>query len=121
MRAGAITKSHANNVIEDFNLGGFLQLSGLRTNQLSGNYLAFARGVYYRQIATLPIVGRAIYMGGSLETGNVWESSDAISSRDILGAGSVFLAADTWLGPFYLGWGLASNGQRSFYLFLGRL
>ncbi|MFO1312552.1 MAG: patatin-like phospholipase family protein [Burkholderiales bacterium] len=120
-RAGAITKAHANNVIEDFNLGGFLQLSGLRTNQLSGNYLGFARGVYYRQIATLPIVGRAIYLGGSLETGNVWEDSGAISTRDLYGAGSVFLAADTWLGPFYLAWGIASNGQRSFYLFLGRL
>ena len=36
-------------------------------------------------------------------------------------AGSVFLAADTWLGPFYVAWGLASGGQRSFYLYLGRL
>jgi NTE family protein len=120
-RAGGITRARADNVIADFNLGGFLQLSGLRTNQLSGNYVGFARGVYYHQIATLPIVGRAIYVGGSLEAGNVWSNSSDISSRGLLGAGSVFLAADTWLGPFYVAWGIATNGQRSFYLYLGRL
>ena len=36
-------------------------------------------------------------------------------------AGSVFLAADTWIGPFYFAWGHASGGQSSFYIFLGRL
>jgi NTE family protein len=120
-RAGGITKTRAENVIADFNLGGFLQLSGLRTNQLSGNYVGFARAVYYHQIATLPIVGRAIYLGGSLEAGNVWENSNAIGTRGLLGAGSAFLAADTWLGPFYVAWGIATNGQRSFYLYLGRI
>jgi len=120
-RAGGITNARADNVIADFNLGGFLQLSGLRTNQLSGNYVGFARGVYYHQIATLPIVGRAIYVGGSLETGNTWVNTGAISTNGLFGAGSVFLAADTWLGPFYVAYGIATNGQRSFYLYLGRL
>ncbi len=119
-RAGGITKSHADNVIEDFNLGGFLQLSGLRTNQLSGNYMAFARMVGYHQIATVPVLGRAIYLGGSFETGNTWENTDQISAN-LRTAGALFLAADTWLGPLYIGWGIASGGQRSYYLYLGRL
>ena len=109
------------NPINDFNLGGFLQLSGLRTNQLGGNYLAFGRAVGYYRIATLPIVGREIYIGGSLEAGNVWQDRQAVSAIDLYTAGSVFVAADTWLGPFYLAWGIASGGQRSFYLYLGRL
>jgi NTE family protein len=134
VRAGAITNARAKNVINDFNLGGFLQLSGLRTNQLSGNYMAFGRVVGYHQIATLPVVGRAIYIGGSIEAGNTWECrtatqptadepgcSKGISAVDMFTAGSVFLAADTWLGPFYVGWGYASGGHRSFYLYLGRL
>lgn len=119
-RAGGITKSHADNVIEDFNLGGFLQLSGLRTNQLSGNYLAFARAVGYYQVATVPIVGRAVYVGASIETGNTWESTSQISPN-LRTSGAVFLAADTWLGPFYIGWGISSGGQRSYYLYLGRI
>jgi NTE family protein len=120
VRAGGITGSR-DNPINDFNLGGFLQLSGLRTNQLSGNYLAFGRAVGYYRIATLPIVGRDIYVGGSLEAGNVWQDRQAVSGVDLYTAGAVFIAADTWLGPFYLGWGIASGGQHSFYLYLGRL
>jgi len=121
VRAGGITNQSRDNPIADFNLGGFLQLSGLRTDQISGNYVGFARAVGYHQIARVPIVGRAIYVGGSLEAGNVWTDSGAISGGDLITAGSVFLAADTWLGPFYIGWGIASGGQRSFYLYLGRL
>ena len=30
------------------------------------------------------------------------------------------LAADTWLGPFYIAYGRPSGGQTSFYLYLGR-
>jgi len=120
VRAGGITRSHADNVIEDFNLGGFLQLSGLRTNQLSGNYVGFGRVVGYHQFATLPLVGRAVYVGASIEAGNTWETTDQISGN-LRTAGSVFLAADTWLGPFYVGWGITSGGQRSFYLYLGRI
>ena len=32
----------------------------------------------------------------------------------------MFLAADTFLGPFYFAYGRASGGASSFYLFLGR-
>jgi len=121
VRAGGIFNAKGDNILEDFNLGGFLQLSGLRTNQLSGNYMAFGRAVGYYQIATLPIVGRAVYVGGSLEAGNTWQTSGAIGFPGMVTAGSAFLAADTWLGPFYIAYGLASGGQRSFYLYLGRL
>ena len=113
-------RNERNDVIADFNLGGFLQLSGLRTNQLSNNFVGFARAIYYHQIANVPIIGRGVYVGGSLEAGNVWNSRDDISAKDLITAGSLFLAADTWLGPFYIAYGLASNGQSSWYLFLGR-
>ena len=121
VRAGGITGTRGIDVIEDFNLGGFLSLSGLRTNQLTGNYMAFGRMVGYHQIATLPVIGRAVYVGASLEAGNTWRNSSAVSLIDMYTAGSVFVAADTWLGPFYVAYGLASGGQRSFYLYLGRL
>jgi NTE family protein len=119
MRAGGITKER-DDLITDFNLGGFLQLSGLRTNQLSGNYVGFVRGVYYHQIANIPVIGRAVYAGASVEAGNVWTTSSDISASGLRTAGSIFVAADTWLGPFYVAYGRASGGQSSFYLFLGR-
>ncbi len=117
-RAGAVNHERAD-VLTDFDLGGFLQLSGLRTKQLSGNYVGFGRAVYYHQLGQLPVVGR-MFAGGSVEAGNVWNSRGDVSASGLLYAGSVFVAADTWLGPFYLAYGRASRNQSSFYIFLGR-
>jgi NTE family protein len=121
VQAAGITKTRTFNPIDDFNLGGFLQLSGLRTDQVSGNYLGFTRAVYYHQIGNMPLLGRGIYVGGSLEAGNVWPDRGDISAKGLYTAGSVFVAADTWLGPFYFAYGRASGGHSSFYIFLGRL
>ena len=120
-QVGAITRSRIYDPFSDFNLGGFLQLSGLRTGQLSGDYVGFARAVYYHQIGNLPLLGRGVYVGGSLEAGDVWQERGDVSLKGIYTAGSVFVAADTWLGPFYFAWGRASGGATSFYIYLGRL
>ena len=104
----------------NFDLGGFLNLSGLRTDQLSGDYLGFARAVYYHRMGPLRYIGRSWYLGGSLEAGNVWQTRDAVSANDLYKAGSVFVAADTYLGPFYFAYGHTSRGDSSWYLFLGR-
>ena len=121
VQAGAITRTRYLDPFSDFNLGGFLQLSGLRTDQLSGNYLGFARAVYYHQIGNMPLMGRGIYVGGSFEAGNTWATRDDVAFKGMYTAGSVFVAADTWIGPFYFAWGRASGGETSFYIFLGRL
>ena len=121
VRAGGITSNNEKaDPISDFNLGGFLNLSGYRTDQASGNYVAFARAVYYHRVGTLPVIGRGIYVGGSLEAGNVWDTRSEFERFNVVPAGSVFLAADTRLGPFYLAYGRTSHGNQSFYLVLGR-
>ena len=53
------------------------------------------------------------YAGLSLEAGNVWDTSDQISSGDLLFAVSLYLGADTPLGPLYLAWGMAEGGNSS--------
>ena len=119
VRGGAIHRERTD-IINNLTLGGFLNLSGLRTDQLDGKYMALGRVVYYHQLGVLPIIGRGIFAGGSLETGNVWQQRNDVSASGLLTAGSAFVAADTWLGPFYFAYGRASGGQSSFYLFLGR-
>jgi NTE family protein len=52
--------------------------------------------------------------------GNVWQQRNDVSASGLLTAGSVFVAADTWVGPFYFAYGRTSGGQSSFYLYLGR-
>ena len=107
-------------VVNGFRLGGFLELSGLRTDELLGPYLALARAAYLYRLGNLPVLGNTYYAGGSLEVGNVWLNRDAVSFSDTRSAGSLFLAADTPFGPFYAAWGYASGGSSSFYLLLGR-
>ncbi len=59
------------------------------------------------------------YLGASLELGNAWRSSDAIGLDNTIMAGSLFLGADTLLGPVYLAYGHAEGGHQAVYLFLG--
>ena len=56
----------------------------------------------------------------SFEAGNVWNSRDAVSFGDTYKAGSLFLGADTYIGPFYFAWGRTNRSESSFYVFVGR-
>ena len=105
-----------------FLLGGFLNLSGYQLGQLSGQYLAFGELIYmYRLDSASAAFTIPLYAGGSLEVGGAWESTDDISTDTLIPAGSLFLGADTPLGPFYLGAGLADGSKASLYLLLGKL
>ena len=105
-----------------FLLGGFLNLSGYQIGQLAGKYLAFGELIYmYRLDSASAAFTIPLYAGGSLEVGGAWMNTDDINSDTVIPAGSLFLGADTPLGPFYLGAGLADGDKASLYLLLGKL
>jgi NTE family protein len=106
----------------DFTLGGFLNLSGLPPSALTGPNFGIARFLYYRQIGRggSGVLNLPVYAGVSLEAGNVWADRHDASFGDLKRDGSLFLGADTPLGPLYLGMGFAQGGDTAFYLFLGR-
>ncbi len=118
-RAGGLSRDDPS-IVNPFLLGGFLNLSGLRIQQLAGSYVGFGRVVYYHRLLTIPWLGGDVFAGGSLEAGNTWQQRSAISGGDLVKAGSAFLAADTFVGPLYFGYGRATGGASSFYLLLGR-
>ena len=106
--------------IDEFSLGGFQQLSGYRAGQVAGNYLLFGRLTYYRRMDWSPGVARALFVGGSLEAGNAWLSRREISWGGLKSGSSLFVGADTGLGPLYLSVVHAPRGYTGLYLFLGR-
>jgi NTE family protein len=109
-------------VYDEFTLGGFLNLSGFQRDILQGSVRGFARLLYYRRFGKAPgLLGGDMYLGGSLETGNVWLDTDLAGFDDLRYSGSVFGGVDTLLGPVYLGYGRADGGTDSLYLFLGRI
>jgi NTE family protein len=105
-----------------FTLGGFLNLSGLRTGELSGPNYGIGRFIYYRNISRggSGVFDVPLYLGFSVEAGNVWPDLNDASFGNLSKNGSVFLGADTFLGPIYLAAGSDTTGQSAFYLFLGR-
>jgi NTE family protein len=105
-----------------FPLGGFLNLSGLRANSLTGPEFGIARLLLYRQIGRggPGYLDVPTYLGISLEAGNVWRTRSEASFSNTRRDASVFLGMDTFLGPVYLATGFDDRGEQAFYLFLGR-
>ncbi len=106
---------------EAYSLGGFLNLSGYQINQLLGSTLQYGRLMYYNQIMPLPKpFGSGLFAGFSLEMGRVTQPVVPGSDTRWLPGASLFLGANTGVGPVYLGFGHGQNGNRALYLFLGR-
>jgi NTE family protein len=105
-----------------FPLGGFLNLSGLPVDSLSGPHLGLARLVYLRQIGTggEGFLNVPMYAGASLELGNVWERRGDMSFGSARKNASLFFGLDTPLGPALFAVGQDSRGRHAFYLSLGR-
>jgi NTE family protein len=103
---------------DEFTLGGFLGLSGLHQDQLRGQRVGLGSIVTYWN-ASQSLLG-SFYLGGSLETGNVWDRDEDIEFETLRLAGSVFIGYDTLFGPLYLGLGHADGGNNAVYFYLGR-
>ena len=102
-----------------FPLGGFLQLSGYQQRQFLGQRYLLGRVITYHTLGDPGAYTRRLFLGASLEAGNVFDRLNGSNSSGLRHSGSVFLGADTGIGPLYLGLGVAGN-SRSAYLFLGR-
>jgi NTE family protein len=103
-----------------YTLGGFQQMSGYLPGQIEGNYLAFGRLAYYQRLDYAPVFTRGLFVGGSLEAGNAWDFSSQMKLNDLRSGMSLFVGADTGIGPLYLGVTYAPRGAAGLYLFIGR-
>jgi len=102
-----------------FQWGGFLQQSGYATGQLLGENIRYARLMYYHRVLPGGLLEGA-YGGISLEIGKVGNPLVPGNPDGVLRSGSLFLAADSPIGPAYLGYGRAQDGNNNFYFYLGR-
>ncbi len=105
-----------------YNLGGFLSLSGLQPLSLTGANFAIARMLFYRKIGFggEGFLNVPVYLGVSVEAGNVWTQRRDINFSSAHKDESVWLGLDTFLGPIYLGIGHDNQGGIASYLSLGR-
>ena len=103
-----------------YELGGFHQLSGYRDSQLLGNYVLLTRLTWYMRLSTAPTLTRGFFLGATAEAGNAYLTRDALRAGSLRAGMSLFLGADTGLGPLYLGLTHAARGETGIVLFLGR-
>ena len=103
---------------EQYNLGGFLNLSGLEVDQKLGQHRGIGRVVYYYRWSSNPVL--PVYLGMSAEAGQVWIEDDEIGFDNLEAAGSLFLGLDSPIGPVFLAGGMAEGGNKSIYVFLGQ-
>jgi NTE family protein len=102
-------------------LGGQLRLSGYGDDELIGNRVALVRLVSYQELLSLltGILTTRVYVGASLEAGNAWLEDETITTSSVRWSGSLFLGADTVMGPVYFGYGLGEYGRDRWYLNIG--
>lgn len=119
---GRVEHETAPGIENRFRLGGFLNLSGLSPGELVGPYFAISNLIFYRRFGSVEnnLLNVPVYIGGSLEVGNVWQTSSERRNRKLISAGSLFVGVDSFLGPLYLAAGLSGEGKSALYFFLGR-
>ncbi|MFZ5636330.1 MAG: patatin-like phospholipase family protein [Pseudomonadota bacterium] len=116
---GAQAQDRRGDAYEDLaTLGGPFRLSGYGIDRLRGSGSALTMLQYNRPLAQ--VLQYPLFVGGSLEAGQVWQPGQRPAFDRTIFAGSVYSALDTPLGPIYFGLGLAEQGEEAVFLRLGQ-
>ena len=103
-------------------LGGFLNLSGIPKNSLSGNNKIFTAAIYRYNLMEqdFGLFKSSVFFGGSVEYGGVYNNSD-LSFKDVplYTAGSLYSGITTPVGPLILAYGRTEQSNHAFYVFFG--
>lgn len=92
-------------------LGGFLNLSGYQQDALVGAHKVFGASVYQYDLGYgIPgITGWPLYMGASLEMGNVWALQESVDFDELVTSGSLYIGTESSFGPAVIGMGYATS------------
>ena len=103
-------------------IGGFLNLSGIPKNSMSGNNKLFTALIYRYHLLDqdFGLFKSAVYLGSSVEWGGVYNNSDlSLSEAPLYFAGSLFSGITTPFGPLIVAYGQTEQNNSAFYLFFG--
>ena len=105
---------------EVFKLGGFLNLSGFASDQLSGDDVGYAHVRAERILGRMPLGLRGdLRVGLALEAGRVGHPLSEPNRTGVLNSGLIYVRSETPFGPAYLGLGRSSSGPVNAYFFIG--
>ena len=103
-----------------FALGGPRRLSGFAHDQMLGGEYVFGRlESQYRLNFASPLYGLTLIAGVLVEAGRINKPMTETSLNGWQRSLGAYIAANTFLGPVYVGVADAKNGKGRFYLFIG--
>ena len=119
---GYLFETAVTDVTPRYSLGGFTRLSGYSPNEISGRHAGLVSLMAYQRLNEHAIVpmDQPLFIGFSLEAGNVFQDRDDLRWDKTLSGGSLFIGADTAVGPGYLSFGRTEGGRQSVTLSVGR-
>jgi len=106
-------------VYELFSLGGFLQLSGYKTDELLGREMAFGRVVYNYRVSQPGLLDGA-YFGVSLESGRIGAAVTGQNRASARTGAALYFAFDSPIGPVYIAYGHGNGNNQAVYFYLGQ-
>jgi NTE family protein len=104
---------------ELFTLGGFLQLSGYKTDQLTGREMAFGRLVYNYRVSQPGLLDGA-YFGVSFESGRIGASVTGANRASARYGTAIYFAFDSPIGPVYIAYGHGDGRNQAVYFYVGQ-
>lgn len=116
------SKTGVTSLAGSFTLGGLFNLSGFVPYSLNDDNMFLGVLKYRYKLKGGGLFGNfnaSLYAGFSAEIGNTWDYNDNINFNKMHKSGTVYLASDTLLGPFYLAYGHSDNSDSTVYLYLG--
>ncbi|HXZ94272.1 MAG TPA: patatin-like phospholipase family protein [Burkholderiales bacterium] len=108
-----------------FTLGGFQKLSGYDRDRFRALDVAFG-SLGYRRVVRPPLglqlggILDRMYAGASLEAGRIRQSVDPLTPDGTYYSGSLYVGADTLIGPMFLAFGQGEGNNRAVWLAIGR-
>ena len=106
-------------VYELFSLGGFLQLSGYKTDELLGREMAFGRVVYNYRVSQPGLLDGA-YFGVSLESGRIGAAVTGQNRASARTGAALYFAFDSPIGPVYIAYGHGNGSNQAVYFYVGQ-
>jgi NTE family protein len=101
-------------------LGGFQQLSAYQPDQFAGDYLLYASATYLYRALKFDLAGQSVFLGSSLELGNVWQKGNDLSVENTRKSLSLFAGFNSFMGPMYFGIAVAPSGIKNIFFQVGR-
>lgn len=115
LKSSQLTRNAAGS-LDNVQLGGFLNLSGYVNGEILGEEgnLVVLQG-YYQMSNSF-----RWYLGASAEMGNAYSRNEGQKLSDYKTAGSLYVAANTFVGPIALAYGYAQADKQALYLNIGK-